>query len=145
MGKWLAENPLTFLMFALVFLVAVVGGVLVITDNAGTLSFEDYCNNLTKFALAVGVFGAGKAVKNGLKESGTNVAVGKADTVVTDTKTDFVPEDGSGEADEFSADGVPEEGAKAQEFPEAVVLGGHPAGDTYDEARAMPPGLQPGI
>ncbi len=66
MKEYFNENPMTSLMFAIFGLVALVGGALVLFDSAGNLSYEQYLDNLTKFALAVGILGAGKAIKRGL-------------------------------------------------------------------------------
>jgi hypothetical protein len=154
MGKWLTENPMTFLMFVLTFIVAIVGGILVLTDNAGTLSFEDYLNDLTKFALAIAALGGAKAIKNGMLGKPANIAVGQADTVQADNVVgDKAPtlskdpfDDTSGEADDERAGwDTLSAVAAGEEFPEAAMLGGHPDGDAYDGPRAMPPGLQPGV
>jgi hypothetical protein len=66
MRDWLDKNPMTFMLYVVFLVVAIVGGVLVLLDSAGSMSFEDYLNKLTSFALAVGIFGAGRAVKNGI-------------------------------------------------------------------------------
>jgi hypothetical protein len=81
MRNFIDDNPVTAAMFALLFLVAGVGGVLIIFDQAGSMSYEDYTNILTKMALALGLLGIGKGVKTGLE----NHAVLKSlDAPVTD-------------------------------------------------------------
>lgn len=89
---WVNENPMTTLMYIVFVLVAVVGGALVLFDSAGTLSYEDYLDNLTKFALAIGILGAGKAIKKGLG--------GYEDGFPP-------PDDGSGELDDPEAGSEP--------------------------------------
>lgn len=66
MKDWLSKNPMFFLLYIVFAIVAVVGGALVLFGEAGSLSFEEYLDNLTKFALAVGILGAGRAIKNGI-------------------------------------------------------------------------------
>lgn len=123
MREWIAENPMTFMLVIAFGLVAVVGGVVVIVEGENTLSFEDYLNNLKDFAIALGIFGAGKAIKNGLKS--------KEDD-------DFDPAGAEEEALILEeAGGVPSEAhlaAEMPEEPEEVLREGDPQ---------VPPGLRP--
>lgn len=56
----------TFCTVALAFLVAVVGGAVVVFGDPGALSFESYTDTLSKFAIGVGLLGVGRGVRSGL-------------------------------------------------------------------------------
>jgi hypothetical protein len=64
MKDWINENPMTALLYVIFLIIAVPGAILVIQ---GDMSYEDYTTRLVALGGAVGILGAGKAVKNGLK------------------------------------------------------------------------------
>ncbi len=72
----LKEYPMTLIIGVVFVIVTIVGGVLVIFGEAGTLSFEDYLDKLVTFALAAGILGAGKAIKKGLGAQDTPSMLG---------------------------------------------------------------------
>jgi len=63
MKDWINENPMTALLYVLAIIVAIPGAVLVVIGN---LDYDTYQGNIVKFALAVGILGAGKAITHGL-------------------------------------------------------------------------------
>jgi len=62
MGKLLDGHVATFLIVALVAIVAVVGGAVVIWGDPGVLSFNEYLDYLKNFAYAVAGIGGARAV-----------------------------------------------------------------------------------
>jgi hypothetical protein len=57
----------TVLTVILVAIAALVGGAVVIWGPAGALSFQQYLDDLQKFAVAVGLLAIGRGVKAGLE------------------------------------------------------------------------------
>lgn len=57
----------TVMTVILVAIAALVGGAVVIWGHPGALSFQDYLNDLQKFAVAVGLLAIGRGVKSGLE------------------------------------------------------------------------------
>lgn len=60
----------TFTVGAMVLIAGVTGGVLTIADPA-LLSFDQYLDQMTTFAAAVGIQGAGRAVRQGIEAKGS--------------------------------------------------------------------------
>jgi hypothetical protein len=61
---YLQDNPVFAILGLLVAIAALVGGVVTIV-NPDTLNFEDYLDDLGKFAVALGVYAVGKGVLHG--------------------------------------------------------------------------------
>lgn len=119
MKGWLEENPNTAMMYVVFVIVALVGGILVIFDKAGSLSFEDYIKDLTTFAVAVGIFGAGRAVKNGLLKKDSvsdNQPLAVVDVDAEDVHMHDLPSD-SDELANGPDDGVPVDSAIHPDVP----------------------------
>jgi hypothetical protein len=57
----------TITLITLVAIAAIVGGAVVIWGPSGALSFQQYLDDLEKFAVAVGLLGIGRGVKAGLE------------------------------------------------------------------------------
>jgi hypothetical protein len=69
-GGWINRAPVaTFTVGAMVLIAGVTGGVLTIADPS-LLSFDAYLDQMTTFAFAVGLQGAGRAVKQGIAVRG---------------------------------------------------------------------------
>lgn len=69
-GSWLNRAPVTtFAVGAMVLVAGVTGGILTIADPA-LLSFDNYLDQMTTFAFAVGIQGAGRAVRKGIEAKG---------------------------------------------------------------------------
>jgi hypothetical protein len=69
-GSWLNRAPVTtFAVGAMVLVAGVTGGILTIVDPA-LLSFDNYLDQMTTFAFAVGIQGAGRAVRKGIEAKG---------------------------------------------------------------------------
>ncbi|HEX5923927.1 MAG TPA: hypothetical protein VFY45_08850 [Baekduia sp.] len=77
-GSWLERAPVSTITVGLMVLIAgVAGGILTIADP-GKLDFHQYLDQMTTFAFAVGIQGAGRAVRKGIEvrgaAQGTNVS-----------------------------------------------------------------------
>jgi hypothetical protein len=77
-GPWLERAPVSTITVGLmVFIAGVAGGILTIADPA-KLDFHQYLDQMTTFAFAVGIQGAGRAVRKGIEvrgaAEGTNVS-----------------------------------------------------------------------
>lgn len=57
----------TAIMAVIAIVIVIVGGAVVIWGEPGTLSFQDYLNDLEKFGVAVGLLGVGRGIRSGLK------------------------------------------------------------------------------
>ncbi|HMJ32970.1 MAG TPA: hypothetical protein VK501_03550 [Baekduia sp.] len=69
-SSWLERWPIsTFTIGIMVLIAAIAGGVMTIADPA-RLGFSEYLDKLNVFAFAVGLQGAGRAVRKGLEKSG---------------------------------------------------------------------------
>lgn len=69
-GSWLNRAPVTtFAVGAMVLVASVTGGILTIVDPT-LLSFDQYLDQMTTFAFAVGIQGAGRAVRKGIEAKG---------------------------------------------------------------------------
>jgi hypothetical protein len=129
MKDWIDRNPIQFLLYCVFLVVAVVGGILVLFDKAGDMTFDDYTTKLVIFAGAVGVLGAGKAVKNGML--GTKDPDGLPPEDDGDDDLEF-DEEGVALADgPEAALAVPPDQALTQQFPDDPpegAVGGKPSG-----------------
>jgi hypothetical protein len=156
-GSWLNRAPVTtFAVGAMVLVAGVTGGVLTIVDPV-LLSFDNYLDQMTTFAFAVGIQGAGRAVRKGIEaksaaEAGAGAAAAGApgslaehpdfpgaaglEPIVPSTgpEPDFVdPQDMASVDDDLGADAEPvdldldESGLPTDEEEEA-----HPPPDDLD-------------
>lgn len=57
----------TVCMVILLLIAAVVGGAVVIWGDNGALSFEQYLNDLGRFAIGLGLLGIGRGVSSRMK------------------------------------------------------------------------------
>jgi hypothetical protein len=77
-GGWLNRAPVTtFTVGAMVLVAGLTGGVLTIADPA-LLSFDQYLDQMTTFAAAVGIQGAARAVRQGIEAKGAAEGAGGA-------------------------------------------------------------------
>jgi hypothetical protein len=69
-GSWLNRAPVTtFAVGGMVLVAGVTGGILTIVDPT-LLTFDQYLDQMTTFAFAVGIQGAGRAVRKGIEAKG---------------------------------------------------------------------------
>jgi hypothetical protein len=154
-GSALNRWPVTtFTVGAMVLIAGLTGGVLTIADP-DLLTFEQYLDQMTTFAFAVGIQGAGRAVRKGIEVKGAAEAPapaaapslhdhpdfpGAAGTgpvfVSTGPEPDFVdPEDRGSEDDDLGADEEP-----PPPGPDDDLGGADEAGlPTDEEEMAHPP------
>lgn len=62
----------TAMIFIVGVVVVLVGGAVVIWGTPGTLSFNDYLNDLKNFAVAVGLLGIGRGIRAHSKLAATH-------------------------------------------------------------------------
>jgi hypothetical protein len=71
MESWNEFPWATFTVVFVTFVASVVGAGVVIWGDEGALSFEQYLDLLTKFAIGNGILAVGRGVRSGLLKHGT--------------------------------------------------------------------------
>jgi hypothetical protein len=158
-GSALNRWPVTtFTVGAMVLIAGLTGGVLTIV-NPDLLTFQQYLDQMTTFAFAVGIQGAGRAVRKGIEAKGTAETAAAAPTpalqdhpdfagaagtgpvfVSTGPEPDFVdPEDRESEDDDLGADEEPGPAAHADDLEDAGADEDEAGLPTDEEEMAHPP------